>query len=55
MTWNSLAVQWLGLSTSTVGGRGYGFGPSSILETKIPLATWQDQKELNLEKKNTQN
>ena len=37
------------------GGGGYGFGPSSILETKIPLATWQDQKELNLEKKNTQN
>ena len=27
--------------------RGLGLGSSSILETKIPLAMWQDQKELN--------
>ena len=45
MTWNSLEVQWLGLSPSTEGGTG--LVPVRFCKLKIRLAMWQDQKELN--------
>ena len=46
--WTSLVVQWLRLCASTAGGLGLIPGQG----TKIPHATWHNQKKKNKKTKN---
>ena len=48
-TWNSLAVQWLGLSAFTAEGQGPGSIPGQ--GTRMPQATQRGQKKTNNESK----